>query len=430
MDGQAERPVLDRERARGEGTPAAHAPRVIHPLQGARVILAVSGGIAAYKAADLASKFVQSEAVVDVILTAGGQEFVRPLTFQALTKRAVHTDAFAPWTETFFGHITLAREAALLLVAPASANTIAKLALGLTDDLLGAVALSTDAPLLIAPAMEHGMYHHPATQEHLATLTQRGAIVVGPERGRLASGYGGDGRLASTDAILGQARALLGRGGPLAGKHVVVTAGGTREPLDPVRFLGNRSSGTMGNALAQAAIDRGAAVTLITTTALSPPVTAMVVAVETAEEMRAAVEEAVANADALIMAAAVADYRPDRTHGQKIKKRPDQDVLDLRLTQNPDIIAAVSRPGLVKVGFAAETNDLVVNARAKLAAKGLSMIVANDAVDTIGSAESVATIIQPNRPPDELPRMSKQDLAAEIVERLIPLLDQERNTGA
>ncbi len=427
---QGEPSALEREGRLGQGAPTAPHLHITHPLQRARVVLGVSGGIAAYKAADLASKLVQSEAVVDVVLTAGGQEFVRPLTFQALTKRPVHTDAFAPWTETSFGHITLAREADLLVIAPASANTIARLALGLADDLLGAIALSTEAPLLVAPAMEHGMYHHPATQEHLATLVRRGVIVVGPERGRLASGYEGDGRLASVEMILGRARALLGRDGPLAGKHVVVTAGGTREPLDPVRFLGNRSSGTMGYALAQAAIDHGAAVTLITTASLSPPVTATVVPVETAEQMRTAVEEAVKEGDALIMAAAVADFRPDRTQHQKIKKRPDQDVLDLRLTQNPDIIATIDHPGLVKVGFAAETHDLVDNARAKLAAKGLAMIVANDAVDTIGSAESVATIIQRDRLPDELPRMSKQRLAAEIVARLIPLLEREHDDGA
>ncbi|MDP9470087.1 MAG: bifunctional phosphopantothenoylcysteine decarboxylase/phosphopantothenate--cysteine ligase CoaBC [Chloroflexota bacterium] len=412
------------------GVSAAPSPDVTHPLQGARIILAVSGGIAAYKAADLASKLVQSGAVVEVILTAGGQEFVRPLTFQALTKRAVHTDTFAPWTGTSFGHITLAREAELMIVAPASANTIAKLALGLADDLLGAVALSTEAPLLLAPAMEHGMYHHPATQEHLATLLQRGATVVGPESGRLASGYEGDGRLVPVETILGRARALLGRDGPLAGKHVVVTAGGTREPLDPVRFVGNRSSGTMGYALAQAAIDRGAEVTLITTTTLSPPVSAAIVAVETAEQMRAAVEQAITGADVLIMAAAVADFRPDQPQQRKIKKRPDQHVMDLRLTQNPDIVASIDRPGLLKVGFAAETDDLVANARAKLTAKGLAMIVANDVVDTIGSAESVATIILPDRPLDELPRMSKQRLAAEIVARLLPLLDPEETAGA
>ncbi|MDP9362717.1 MAG: bifunctional phosphopantothenoylcysteine decarboxylase/phosphopantothenate--cysteine ligase CoaBC, partial [Chloroflexota bacterium] len=223
-------------------------------LRHANVVLAVSGGIAAYKAADLASRLVQVGAVVDVILTAGAQEFVRPLTFAALTKRPVRTTPFAPWTEESSGHISLAHDADVLVVAPASANVLARIALGLADDLLGTVALSTRAPLVLAPAMEHGMFHHPATQTHLATLRGRGAIVVGPESGRLASGATGDGRLASIDRIVGTLRATLGRNGPLAGRRVVVSAGGTQEPLDPVRFLGNRSSGAMGYALAAAAV--------------------------------------------------------------------------------------------------------------------------------------------------------------------------------
>jgi len=395
----------------------------MNPLASARLVLGVSGGIAAYKAADLASRLVQAGARVEVILTAGAREFVRPLTFEAITKRPVHTDVFETWTEASFGHITLAREAELLVVAPASANAIARLALGLADDLLGTVALSTAAPLLVAPAMEHGMYHHPATRGHLATLRERGAIQVGPETGRLASGAHGDGRLVAIDLLVGAIRATLGRAGPLAGKRLVVTAGGTHEPLDPVRFLGNRSSGTMGYALAQAALDRGAAVTLISgPTHLAPPYGAEVVRVETAEEMRAAVERAVDGADALLMAAAVADFRPATTAAAKIKKRPNQEALTLDLARNPDILAGIDRPGLVKVGFAAETENLIANAQAKLRGKGLAMIVANDAVATIGSPTNTAVVIRAESDPEELPSMPKSELGGAILDRLLPLL--------
>ena len=393
------------------------------PLASARLVLGVTGGIAAYKAADLASRLVQAGARVDVVLTAGARAFIRPLTFEAITKRPVHTDVFAPWTETSFGHVTLAKEADLLIVAPASADTLAHLALGLADDLLGAVALATEAPLLLAPAMEHAMYHHPATQQHLTTLRERGAVQVGPETGRLASGEHGDGRLAGVDAIVGAIRSVLGRRGPLAGKRLVITAGGTREPLDPVRFLGNRSSGAMGYALAQAAIDRGASVTLVTgPTDLDPPYGAQVVPVETAAAMQAAVEEAVVDADALVMAAAVADYRPATYAATKIKKESGHDTLTIELARNPDIVAGIDRPGLLKVGFAADTEDLIPNAEAKLRSKGLAMIVANEAVATIGSAESAAIVLRPGSPPEALPTMPKSELGGAILDRLLPLL--------
>ena len=398
-----------------------HLPR--SPLDGARIVLGVSGGIAAYKAADLASRLVQAGGMVDVVLTRGAEAFVTPLTFQALTRRRVHHDVFEPWDESSAGHISLARDADILLVAPASANTIARLALGLADDLLGTVALSTVAPLLLAPAMEHGMLHHPATQGNLATLLGRGASQVGPESGRLASGAVGDGRLAPTEAILGAARAVLGRNGPLAGRRLVITAGGTREPLDPVRYLGNRSSGTMGFALTQAALDRGAEVTLVAgPTSLTPPWGARFVPVETAAEMEAAVRSAVEDADALVMAAAVADFRPERPSARKLKKSPGTAVPEISLARTPDILAGVSRPGLVKVGFAAETEDLVANAASKLAAKGLQLVVANDAVETIDRPDSAATLVSPDSPPESLPRLPKPALAALVVEHLGHLL--------
>lgn len=400
-------------------------------IETARVVLGVTGGIAAYKAADLASRLVQAGATVDVIMTAGAQEFIRPLTFSALTGRPVHTDPFAPWGEGSSGHITLARDADLLLVAPASASALARLALGLADDLLGTVALSTRAPLLVAPAMEHQMFHHPATRQHLATLQERGATVVGPERGRLASGASGDGRLAAVETIVGMVGVVLGRAGPLAGRRIVVTAGGTQEPLDPVRFLGNRSSGTMGYALAVAARNRGAVVDLVTgPSALLHPAGVHVIPVVTADEMLAAVTHSVLGADALIMAAAVADYRPAVAATRKIKKGQNETGMTVALTRNPDIVASIDRPGLVKVGFAAETEDLEENAAAKLAAKGLAMIVANEATATIGSEESTAVIIRPDTAPERLPRMAKSMLAEIVLDRLVALLPVRGATGS
>ncbi len=391
-------------------------------LQDARIVLAVSGGIAAYKAADLASKLTQAGAAVETILTRSAQEFVRPLTFSALTRRPVHAHPFEAWTEAAAGHITLAHEADVLLVAPATANTIARLALGLADDFLGMVALATTAPLTIAPAMEHQMYLHPATQAHVATLRERGATFVGPDSGRLASGEIGTGRFASTEDILGALRMVIGRNGPLAGRHVVVSAGGTHEPLDPVRFLGNRSSGKMGYALAQSALDRGATVTLITgPTSLRPPYGVRVTPVETARDMERAVHEAADDADILIMAAAVSDFRPATTFQEKLKKESQGDGMTIVLNRNPDIIAGITRPALVKIGFAAETERIIEHARGKRAAKGLALIVANDAVATIGSDESTATLLYANGQSESLPRLPKDVLAGVILDRAADL---------
>jgi phosphopantothenoylcysteine decarboxylase/phosphopantothenate--cysteine ligase len=392
-------------------------------LRNARILLGVTGGIAAYKAADLASKLVQAGSHVDVIMTEAARKFVGDVTFEALTKRKVHVDVFEPWTEEYFGHITLGHEADALIIAPATANTIAQLALGLAADMLGTVALSTTAPLILAPAMEHTMFHHPATQEHLATLKARGAIIVGPDRGRLASGAEGDGRMATVDAIIGATRLALGKRGPLAGRRIVVTAGGTHEPIDPVRFIGNGSSGLMGFALAQAAIDAGASVTLIAgPTHLTPPFGVAFVPVVTAREMYQAVQDATANADVLIMAAAVADYRPRDQRLSKIKKSQHDEPLVLELERNPDILASVVHPRLVKIGFAAETERLVEHAREKLEAKGLAMIIANDAAATIGSRTSEATLIAADGTIEPLPTMPKDELAEIIVSRIVKLL--------
>lgn len=395
-----------------------------NPLAGRRILLAVTGGIAAYKAADVASKLVQLGAVVEVILSEAAGEFIQPLTFSALTRRDVHVNTFAVWTPERAGHVTLAAEAEVLLVAPATANSLAKMSLGLADDVLGLVALATAAPLVVAPAMEHGMWHHPATHGHIRQLRDRGATIIEPESGRLASGATGDGRLAATDSIVGAVRLALGQRGPLAGQKLVISAGGTHEPIDPVRFIGNRSSGRMGFALAQAALDRGASVTLVTgPTHLPAPYGAKLIRVETASQMLAVVQSEVAGASALIMAAAVSDFRPAAAMTNKYKKEGPDSGLTLELVQNPDILASIQQPGLVKVGFAAETEHLVANAQQKLARKSLDMIIANDAVATIGNEDSTAVILIRDHEPEVLPSLSKLALAGLILDRVAILLD-------
>ncbi len=391
-------------------------------LHQASIVLGVTGGIAAYKAADLASKLVQAGATVDVVMTEAATRFVGPLTFQALTGRPVHIDPFRLLERTEMPHLSLAQRAHLLVIAPATANTLAKLAHGLADNLLCAVALATRAPLVLAPAMDTDMWEHPATRENLEVLRRRGAWIVGPGEGRLASGRIGRGRMAEVNEILGTIRLVLGRDGPLAGKRVLVTAGGTQEPLDPVRYLGNRSSGKMGYALAQAALDRGATVTLVTApTALPAPVGAERVEVRTAGEMRDAVLAAVPECDILVMAAAVADFRPAEVVGQKIKK--EAAGLTLRLERTPDILAEVAvererggRPGLV-IGFAAETEDLLRHARAKLEAKRLDLIVAND-VSSPDSGFGVDTnrviLLDRHGLEQALPLLPKEEVAGRI----------------
>lgn len=361
-------------------------------LDGKRIVLGVTGSIAAYKAADLASRLTQAGALVDVILTGAAQRFITPLTFQALTGRPVYASMWAPseasegGLPTHIAHVGLGEDADLLVIAPATAHTLARLAHGLADDLLAVTALAARGPVIVAPAMDGGMYAHPATQANLATLIARGVVVIPPDEGRFASGLAGRGRLPETPALIGHIRRALARAGPLSGRRVIVTAGGTREPLDPVRYLTNRSSGKQGYALAQAALDAGAEVTLITAARhLAPPVGAVLAPVNTAAQMREAVLDTADAADALIMAAAVADFRPAQVAAQKIKKGDDpQAAPGISLARTPDILmevkarrAGTGHPRLV-IGFAAESEDLLANAQAKLARKGLDLIVAND----------------------------------------------------
>lgn len=394
-------------------------------LQGARVLLGITGGVAAHKAVDLASKLVQQGARVDVVLTESARQFVGPAGLQAITRRPVHGSVFESWTETYAGHVTLGEESDLIIIAPATANVIAELAAGLALDMLGAAVLASTAPMLVAPAMEDTMYWHPATRQNIETLKQRGVTMVGPEEGRLASGESGMGRMSEPITILGAARQVLGRYGLLHGKRLVVTAGGTREALDPVRYLGNRSSGLMGYALAQAAIDAGSEVRLVSgPTTLATPYGVQRIDVQTAVQMRDAVTGAVEGAHAIVMAAAVADYRPREVRSEKMKKTELGASLSLDLVANPDIIAGIDRPGLLKIGFAAETSNLVAHARKKLREKKLDMVVANDAEQAIGSHENRVTLVWPDDRVEELPLLPKDIVAEMLIERIGEMLER------
>lgn len=343
-------------------------------LSDKRILLGVTGSIAAYKAADLASKLTQAGAQVDVILTAAGEKFITPLTFQSVTGQRAYTDKDLWGDEAHVMHISLGKSADLLVIAPCTADTMAKLAHGIADNLLTVTALAATCPILIAPAMDGGMFDHPATQENLKTLQSRSALVAGPAAGHLASGMKGVGRMLEPTELLGHIRLALGKKGKLAGRKVIVTAGGTQEAIDPVRVISNHSSGKQGYALAQAALDAGADVTLISTpTALTPPVGANVIHVKSVQEMLNALLNE--KADALIMSAAAADFRPKSAAKDKLKKRDG--IPQIELEAAPDILKTVSSQNgekkrfNVTVGFAAETRDLLENASEKLKSKGL-----------------------------------------------------------
>lgn len=426
-------------------TPAPGASTGV--LSGKRITLGVTGSIAAYKAADLASRLAQAGAQVDVILTGAAEKFVTPLTFQSVTSRRAYTDQDLWGNEAHVLHVGLGHAADLLVIAPCTANTLARLAHGQADNLLTVTALAMRSPLLIAPAMDGGMYDHPATQANIETLKKRGATFVGPAEGHLASGLSGVGRMLETAEIIGHIRLLLGRNGLLAGKKVVVTAGGTQEPLDPVRVLTNRSSGKQGHALAQAALDMGAQVILITTsTSLTPPVGARVIYVETAQQMLEQVLEQSAESDVLIMASAVADFRPKSMAKDKIKKEGGIPQIELEATEDilktvaekrrrPARVEGSGKPALSKVemecprvvvGFAAESRDLLENAMHKLKSKGLDFIAANDI-----SANDAGFAVETNRitllfadgRKESLPLMSKTEVSEIILGWVSKLLE-------
>ena len=387
------------------------------------IVLGVTGGIAAYKAADLASKLAQAGANVRVVMTWEATELVKPLTFQALTGNPVVTEMFEPAPLSAITHISLADEADLVVIVPATANIIAKIAAGIADDMLTCVVLATKAPVVVAPAMHNNMFVNPITQENIAKLKSRGFTIIPAVHGRLASGSLGYGRLPEITEIMGNIQQTLGKKGDLAARRIVVTAGGTREAIDPVRYIGNRSSGKMGYALAEAARDRGADVTLITApTALIPIAGVETVKVQSAKEMKDAVAKATVKADALIMAAAVADYMPKSAAAQKIKKGAGG--LALELVKTPDIISEV-KGNFLKIGFAAETQDLIANAKKKLTGKKLDMIVANDVSakgGVFGADTNKVTMINKDGKQEDLPLMSKRDAADKILDNIGKML--------
>ena len=397
---------------------------MIPVLQGKHVVLGVTGSIACYKAVDLASKLTQSGALVDVVMTEDACRFVTPLAFGSITHRPVTTSLFDPHSELSVEHVALADRADILMVAPATANTLAKMSLGLTDNALVATYAATAAPVLVAPAMDGHMYENAAIQENIDRLKARGVHVVGPDSGYLASGKVGAGRMSDPEEILGHVRAMLGRNGALAGKKVVVSAGGTREPLDPVRIITNRSTGKMGHALAEAARDMGASVTLVSASETLDALSAVeTVQVDTAVEMQEAVKKACRNADALIMAAAVSDYRAAASSPQKLKKTGQP--MSVALAPNPDILAGIEGPA-IRVGFAAESQDLLENARAKLLDKRLDMIVANDITEEdsgFGVDTNRAVILTADGGTQRLPLTSKQELAHRVLELVASMLE-------
>ena len=387
------------------------------------VVLGITGSIAAYKAADIASKLTQAGAKVEVIMTESATRFIAPLTLRNIIGRPVVTDMFDLTSEYSVEHVALAEAADVVAIAPATANIIARLAAGIADDMLACTVLATEAPVIIAPAMNVNMFRNPITQENLAKLKARGFTFVYPACGRLASGKIGLGRLAEVEEIIATIKQVAGRNGDLAGKHIVVTAGGTQEPIDPVRHIGNRSSGKMGSALAEAARDRGAEVSLITApVSLAEPAGMAVTRVTTTVQMKEAVAKAVAEADALIMAAAVADYQPKTTAKAKIKK--ETPTLTLELVRTPDILGEV-KGNFLRVGFAAESEDVVANARKKLQHKKLDLIVANDITDTESGFDvdtNKVAIIDKQGRVDSLPLLTKREVADKILDRVAKLL--------
>ena len=401
------------------------------PLGGRTILLVVGGGIAAYKSLDLIRRLRERGAAVRCILTAGAQQFVTPLAAASLAGARAHTDLFDREDEADIGHIRLARDADLVVVAPATANLMARMAGGHADDLASTVLLATTLPILVAPAMNVRMWLHPATQRNLALLRADGVRVVGPNDGPMAEAETGPGRMSEPLAIVAAAEAALAPSGPLAGRRVVVTSGPTHEPIDPVRYIANRSSGRQGHAIARAAAEAGADVTLVSgPVAIPDPPGVRTVRVESAREMLAAVEAALP-AEIGIFAAAVADWRVDRPADQKVKK-DGRGLPALALVENPDILATVARhderrPALV-VGFAAETEKVVDHARAKLARKGCDLIVANDVSPeggVMGGERNTVHLVSADGV-ETWPTLPKDEVARRLVARLTQMLDGGR----
>ncbi len=389
-----------------------------------RLVLGVSGGIACYKAVELVRLLVKEGFLVQVIMTTGAMEFVTPLTFQTLSGNPVASDTFDLTQESEIGHIHLADSADLFVIAPATANVIGKIAAGIADDLLTTVLMATQAPVLIAPAMNIHMYENPILQENIRKLRRLGYHLLEPAEGYLACGYEGKGRLPEPEKILEEIRRLLKRK-DLVNEKLLITAGPNREPLDPIRYLSNRSSGKMGYALARAGLRRGAEVVLISgPTELEPPAGAHLISVTTAAEMRLAVLREFSKCTAVIMAAAVSDYRPVDFVDKKMKRSGGP--IELRLEPNPDILKeiGVEKNGKMLVGFAAETEELIANAEKKLREKNLDIVVANNVTEEGAGFDvdtNIATIVDRSGAVRSLPLMSKDELAEQIFDHLLAL---------
>ncbi len=394
------------------------------PLEGKSIVLGVTGSIAAYKAADIASKLVQAGAFVDVIMTTSAMEFVGTTTFEALTHRPVTTSLWDANSELRIDHVALALHADCVLIAPATANTLAKLAMGITDDPLTATVLATEAAVIVAPAMDADMFASPPTRRNVEMLVGDGVLVAGPDSGRFASGLTGKGRLVDTATLIGLVRQAVGRHGDYRGRHVIVSAGGTRQPIDPVRYISNRSTGKMGYAIAEAARDRGAIVTLVSASSLPDPAGVTVVKASTVEEMRDAIVLKSSDADLLIMAAAISDFTPANVSDRKIKKQ-GSDEMTLDLEKVEDFMPLAHGRNLVKVAFAAETNDLEMNARAKAATKGVAFVVANDVSEPgsgFGTDTNRVTFVDAEGIAEQQPMMDKLDVGHAILDRALSLL--------
>ena len=400
-----------------------------NPLKDKNIILGVTGSIAAYKACDIASKLTQADSNVNVVLTNSALEFISPLSFQSVTGKKAFTDKDLWGGEGHITHIGLGHSADLLVIAPISANTLAKLANGIGDNLLSVTALAAGCPVLLAPAMDGGMYSHPATQQNIEILKNRGIIFIGPETGHLASGLSGVGRMSEPQEVFNMVKYLMSRSGKLVNKKVVVTAGPTRETIDPVRFITNRSSGKQGYALAQASLDHGADVVLISgKTCLPKPMGCKMIEITSAQEMLQQVLEESRDADILFMAAAVADFKPKNISEQKIKKTSRLENVELESTK--DILLEVSNHKkasgypLITVGFAAESQDLLTNAKKKLLEKSLDMIVAND-ISSSNAGFEVDTnevyLIFPNGDNLRLPGMTKYEVAENVIQKVLNL---------
>ena len=393
-------------------------------VNGRFVVLAVTGSIAVYKMVELARRMVQAGATVQVVMTKSAAEFVTPLTFQALTHRPVEIEMFTMQDERSAGHVAMGRQADVVVVAPATAHVLARLAHGFSDDLIATTVLATSAPVIVAPAMETHMWQHAATQANVAALRARGVRVIDPETGPLASGDIGPGRLASLERIEAEIDDALGLSQGLAGRSVVVTAGPTVEAVDPVRFISNRSSGKMGYAIAAAARDAGAEVTLITgPTALVAPAGVRTFPVESADDMKDAILAHLPRADAVIMAAAVADYRPIERATKKMKKKDLGNEMKIRLIENPDLLKAIvasRRPGTIVIGFKAETGDATAEASRMLRDKKLDLVVANDVAapqSGFGSDDDQVAFVSADGV-EKLPLLKKTEVARRLVEKL------------